>query len=85
MNGWTLPKLRGQRLLDLVDFWDGSCDNGNCGAGILIMACSGPKGWSPIYKKCGPVLGFYSWDAELERGGGKGEGSMQMDNFKSKD
>ena len=36
---WTLPELRGLRSLGLCGFWDGICDNGNCGAGILIVAC----------------------------------------------
>ena len=49
----------------LCGFWDGSCANGNCGAGIFIMACSDLQGWSPIYKKCGPVPGINSLDAEL--------------------
>ena len=49
----------------LCGFWDGSCDNGNCGAGILIKACSDLQGWIPVYKKCGPALGHNSLDAEL--------------------
>ena len=35
------------------------------GAGIVILACSEALGWFPIYKKCGPVLGQNSLDAEL--------------------
>ena len=44
-------------VTSLCGFWDGSCDNGNCGAVIMIMACSEVLGWFPIYKKCGPVVG----------------------------
>ena len=36
-------------------FWDGSCDNGNCGCGIVIMAYSDPHGWFTFYNKRGPV------------------------------
>ena len=42
----------------LCGFLDGSCDNGNCGASILIVACSDLQGWSPFYKKCGLVPGI---------------------------
>ena len=52
-------------VIGLCGFWDGSCDNGNCGAGKLIMTCSEILGWFPIYKKCGPVSGSNSLDAEL--------------------
>ena len=31
----------------------------------MIMACSEILGWFPIYKKCGPVSGQNSLDAEL--------------------
>ena len=46
-------------------FRDGSCDNGKCGASILIQTFTEALGWVPIYKKCGPVLGQSSLDAEL--------------------
>ena len=36
--------------IGLCGFWDGSCDNGNCGAGIMIMACTKLVGWFTIYK-----------------------------------
>ena len=53
----------------LGGFWDGRCDKGNCGAGTFIMARSDLQGWSPIYKKCGPLPGINSLDGELaERG-----------------
>ena len=50
----------------LCGFLDGSCDNRNCGSGIVIVACSDLHGWSPFYKKCGLVLGVNSLDADLE-------------------
>ena len=52
-------------VIALCGFSDGSCDNGKCGAGIMIMACSKALGWFPIYKKCWPVVGQSSLDAEL--------------------
>ena len=39
---------------------DWSCDNG-----IVIMAFSDLHGWSACYKKCGPLPGVNSVDAEL--------------------
>ena len=54
-KGCTLPMSCGPRSLLSVGFGDGSCDNGNCGAGITIMACSEILGWFPFNKKCGPV------------------------------
>ena len=53
------------QVIGLCGFWDGSCDNGKCGAGVMIMACSEVLGWFPMYKKCGPVSGQNSLDAEL--------------------
>ena len=52
-------------VIGLCGFWDGSCDNGKCGVGILIQAFAEALGWIPIYKKCGPVVGQNSLDAEL--------------------
>ena len=49
----------------LCGFWDGSCDNGYCGSGILIMAYSDLQGWSTFYEKCGLVPGKKSLDAEM--------------------
>ena len=46
-------------------FWDGSCDNGYCGSGIVIMAYSDLQGWSTFYEKCGLVPGKKSLDAEM--------------------
>ena len=50
----------------LCGFWDGSCDNGKCGAGIVIQAFVESLCWVPIYKKCGPVTGQNTLDAKLE-------------------
>ena len=60
----------------LCGFWDGSCENGKCGAGIMIQAFTDALGWAPIHKKCGPVQGQNSLDAEL---GGCG---MLMENLR---
>ena len=49
----------------LCGFWDGSCDYGNCGCGIVIMAHSDLHDWSAFNKKCWPVPGVTSVDAEL--------------------
>ena len=49
----------------LCGFWDDSCDNGKCGAGIVIQAFTESLGWVSTYKKCGPVTGRSSLDAEL--------------------
>ena len=51
----------------LCGFWDGSCDNGKCGAKTMIQALTKTLGWVPIYKKGWPVTGQDSLDAE--RGG----------------
>ena len=73
--GWTLAMSCGPRSSGSAYFCDGSCDTCQCGAGIMIMACSEALGWFPIFKKCGPVVGQNSLDAEL---GGCG---MLMDNL----
>ena len=46
-------------------FWDGSCRNGVCGAGMLIKIFTLTLGWATIHKKCGSVLGKNSLDAEI--------------------
>ena len=63
-KGWTLPDLRGQKL-PVSGFWVGSCDNGNCGGSIVIMAYLNLHGWLTFYKKCGPVPRNNSLDAEM--------------------
>ena len=60
----------------LSGFWDGSCDNGNCGRGIVIMAYSDLHAWFTFHKTCGQGPGNKSLDAEM---GGCG---MLMDNFR---
>ena len=37
----------------LCGFWDGSCENGTCGAGIMIQALTKIPGGTPIHTKCG--------------------------------
>ena len=44
-------------VVGLCGSWDGSCDNGKCGTGIMILACSEVLGWFHVYKKRGPVVG----------------------------
>ena len=45
----------------LCRFWDGSCDNGKCGAGIMIQAFTKTLGWVPVYKKCGQLRVRIPW------------------------
>ena len=49
----------------LCGFWDGSCEDGTCEAGIMIQVFTKTLGWVPIHKKCGLVGGRNSLDAEL--------------------
>ena len=42
-----------------------ACNDHICGAGIIILLFSPKTGWITIYKKCGPVPGNNSLDAEL--------------------
>ena len=47
-------------------FWDGSCESGTCGDGVMIQAFTKTLGWAPVLKKKnGPVLGRNSLDAEV--------------------
>ena len=41
----------------LCGFWDGSCENGRCGAGIMIQAFTKTLGWALIHKKVRPGAG----------------------------
>ena len=56
--GWS-------EVTGLCGFRVGSNDNGNCGRGTVIMAYSDLQGWFTFYKKCGPVPGNNSLDAEM--------------------
>ena len=40
-------------VIGLCGFWDGSFDNGKCGAGIMIQAFTKAPGWVPIFKNVG--------------------------------
>ena len=62
-------------VTSLCGFWDGSCENGTCGAGIMIQALTKILGGTPIHTKCGRVRCRNSLDAEL---GGCG---MLMENL----
>ena len=64
-NGWTLHQIAWPEVTGLCGFWAGSCDNGNCDRGIVIMAYSDLHGWLTFYKKCGPVPLNNSLDAEM--------------------
>ena len=68
-------RIAGQEVLGICGFWDGMFDNGKCGCGIVLMAFSVLHGWFSFYKKCGPVPGNSSMDAEM---GGCG---MLIDNL----
>ena len=64
MEEWVdTARIAWPEVTGLCGFWDGSCDNGNCGRGIVIMAYSDLHGWLTFYKKCGPVPGNNSVDA----------------------
>ena len=52
-------------VIGVCGFWDGSCDNGKCGTGIMIQAFTKTLGWVPIYKICGSATGQNFLDAEL--------------------
>ena len=49
-NGWTAHVVRSE-VTRLCGFRDGSCDDGQCGAGIVIQAFTKTLGWVPINKK----------------------------------
>ena len=75
-NGWVdTTRIAWPEVTGLCGFLDGSCNKGNCGSGIVIMACSDIHGWSTFYNKCGLVPGVNSLDAEL------GACGVLMDNF----
>ena len=75
-GGWKGVKGRKEERTDTVNvdlsevtclcgFWDGSCERGTCGAGIMILVFTKTPGWATIHRKCGAVLGWNSLDAEL--------------------
>ena len=49
----------------ICGFWDGSCSNNMCGAGIAILLYTHGTGWITWYKQRGQVPGTNSLDAEL--------------------
>ena len=49
----------------ICGFWDGSCTEKVCGAGITVSFFKQGLGWVIRYKKCGPVKSSNSLDAEL--------------------
>ena len=69
-NGWIVNVVWSE-----VTSWDGSCENGTCGAGIMIQALTKILGGTPIHTKCGRVRCRNALDAEL---GGCG---MLMENL----
>ena len=42
--GWS-------QVTGLCGFWDGRCENGTCGAGIMIQIFTKALGWVPIHQK----------------------------------
>ena len=66
-------------VASLRGFWDGSCDDGKGGAGIMIQAFTESLGWVPSCKKFWLVTGQNSLAAEL---GGCG---MLLENVASLD
>ena len=57
--------LYGLRPPASVVFWDGSCDNGKRGAGIMVQAFTKTLGRVPNDKECWPAKGQNSLDADL--------------------
>ena len=49
----------------ICGFWDGSCNDNICGAGVIVLLFSPKTGWITIQKKCRPAPGTYSLDAEF--------------------
>ena len=49
----------------ICGFWDGSCSDHMCGAGITILLVTQSAGWVTRFQKCGKVKGKNSLDAEL--------------------
>ena len=49
----------------LCGVWEGSCENGTRGAGLMIQIFTKAVGWVPIHKKWSRVRGRNSLDAEL--------------------
>ena len=41
----------------LCGFWDGSCENGTWGAGIMTQIFTRALGWVPFHKKMWPCAG----------------------------
>ena len=54
-------RIAWSEVTGLYGFGEGSCDDVNCGSGIVIMAYSDVHGWSTFNKKCGPVPGVSPW------------------------
>ena len=71
--GVDTAKVVWSEATGLCGFWAGSCENGTCGAGIMIQVFT--KTWVSIHKRCAPTRGRNSLDAEL---GGCG---LLMDNL----
>ena len=73
---WTdTANVAWSEVTGLCGFWDGSCERGVCGAGILIQVFTQALGWVTINRKCGPVPGQNSQDA------GMGGCAMLMSNL----
>ena len=53
------------KVTGICGFWDGSCNDKVCGAGITISFFIQGLDWVMRYKKCGPVEGSNSLDSDL--------------------
>ena len=45
-------------VIGLCGFWDGRCENGTCGGGIMIHAFTKTLGSAPVHKKSVARCGF---------------------------
>ena len=57
--------LKLRDVTGLCGFWDGSCQKGVCGPGMLMKIFTQALAWARLTKKCGPVPGQSSLDAEI--------------------
>ena len=48
-------------FVGLCGFWSGSCENGTCGAGMMIQAFIKPPSWRSYPQQVRPVAGSEFW------------------------
>ena len=50
---------------EFCGFWDGKCRKHGRGAAMWVKVFTQSLGWHTVHKKCEPVLGGHSLDAEI--------------------